>query len=299
MRVSNSPLVTYTNLSRNHSGRRTEPITKIAIHHMYAVWSGKRCADYFATTKRQASSNYCIGVNGDIAMSVEEKNRAWTTSSNWCDQRAVTIEVANSSLSGDTPVSAASMKSLIALVADICKRNGIKKCTYTGDKSGVLQMHKWYASTSCPGKYLGSRFSYIAEEVNKLLAPKPTTTKPKAPTQPKTTSFKPYTVAVSTPVLNVRAGAGMGYKVNRTVKADEVYTIVEEKDGWGKLKSGAGWISLAYTKKTTVKTTAKKVDIDKLAREVIAGKYGNGEQRKKTLGSHYSQVQKRVNELLK
>lgn len=41
------------------------------------------------------------------------------------------------------------------------------------------------------------------------------------------------------------------------------------------------------------------VDIDKLAREVIAGKFGNGEARKKALGSNYSAVQKRVNELLK
>ena len=30
---------------------------------------------------------------------------------------------------------------------------------------------------------------------------------------------------------------------------NEVYTIVEEKDGWGKLKSGTGWIKLSYAKK--------------------------------------------------
>lgn len=40
------------------------------------------------------------------------------------------------------------------------------------------------------------------------------------------------------------------------------------------------------------------VDIDALARAVIRGDYGNGETRKKKLGSLYSQVQKRVNELL-
>ena len=33
------------------------------------------------------------------------------------------------------------------------------------------------------------------------------------------------------------------------VRRNEVYTIVGEKNGWGKLKSGAGWISLQYTKK--------------------------------------------------
>jgi N-acetylmuramoyl-L-alanine amidase len=44
-------------------------------------------------------------------------------------------------------------------------------------------------------------------------------------------------------------GAGTGYKIATTVKKNEVYTIVDEYKGWGKLKSGAGWISLAYTKK--------------------------------------------------
>lgn len=40
-------------------------------------------------------------------------------------------------------------------------------------------------------------------------------------------------------------------------------------------------------------------DIDKLAREVLKGKYGNGEQRKKLLGTNYAAVQHRVNILLR
>jgi N-acetylmuramoyl-L-alanine amidase len=71
----------------------------------------------------------------------------------------------------------------------------------------------------------------------------------KKATTTKTTTSKEYKVKIDTAALNVRAGAGTKYKVNTTVKKNEVYTIVEEKNGWGKLKSGAGWISLAYTKK--------------------------------------------------
>lgn len=63
-----------------------------------------------------------------------------------------------------------------------------------------------------------------------------------------------YLVKITANVLNVRAGAGTNYKINTTVKKDEVYTIVEENNGWGKLKSGAGWISLAYTTKNTTTT---------------------------------------------
>lgn len=69
-------------------------------------------------------------------MYVEEKNRAWTTGSPVCDNVAVTIEVANINAKGE--ITAKAMNTLIKLCADICKRNGIKKCTYTGDKSGTL-----------------------------------------------------------------------------------------------------------------------------------------------------------------
>ena len=64
-----------------------------------------------------------------------------------------------------------------------------------------------------------------------------------------------YTVKVVCDVLNVRSGAGTDNKINTQVKKNEVYTIVEEKNDWGKLKSGAGWICLSYTEKTGTKTT--------------------------------------------
>ena len=62
-------------------------------------------------------------------------------------------------------------------------------------------------------------------------------------------AFKSYIVRITADVLNVRAGAGTGYQIKTQVKKNELYTIVDEKDGWGKLKSGAGWIHLGYTKK--------------------------------------------------
>lgn len=56
-------------------------------------------------------------------------------------------------------------------------------------------------------------------------------------------------VKITAGTLNVRNGAGTKYKVNTQVKSGDVYTIVEEKNGWGKLKSGADWICLDYTNK--------------------------------------------------
>lgn len=62
-------------------------------------------------------------------------------------------------------------------------------------------------------------------------------------------AFEPYKVKVSANTLNYRSGPGAQYKVNGKIKKNQVYTIIEENNGWGKLKSGAGWISLDYVKK--------------------------------------------------
>ncbi|MCF0105400.1 MAG: SH3 domain-containing protein, partial [Holdemanella sp.] len=59
----------------------------------------------------------------------------------------------------------------------------------------------------------------------------------------------PYLVRIVADGLYVRSGAGTSFPHTTIVHKGEVYTIVEEVDGWGKLKSGAGWISLKYTEK--------------------------------------------------
>lgn len=56
-----------------------------------------------------------------------------------------------------------------------------------------------------------------------------------------------YMVRIAAAQLNVRSGPGVSYTVTCTVRAKEVYTIVDTRGVWGKLKSGAGWINLNYT----------------------------------------------------
>lgn len=63
-----------------------------------------------------------------------------------------------------------------------------------------------------------------------------------------------YLVKVTTDVLNIRKGPGTNYGTNGAIRDKGTYTIVAESDGpgaskWGKLKSGAGWISLDYAAK--------------------------------------------------
>lgn len=62
-------------------------------------------------------------------------------------------------------------------------------------------------------------------------------------------SFKSYRVKVTASALNIRNGAGTNYSITGVIRDKGVYTIINEKSGWGQLKSGAGWISLGYCKK--------------------------------------------------
>ena len=63
------------------------------------------------------------------------------------------------------------------------------------------------------------------------------------------TYFNSYIVQITASALNIRKGPGTNYAKVGCIRDKGKYTIVEEKNGWGKLKSGAGWISLEYTKK--------------------------------------------------
>lgn len=167
--MSNSSLVSYTKLSPNYNPR-TEKISKITIHHMAVVnGSLSGVGNHFAKPSTKASSNYAIDSQGKVAMYVEEHNRAWTSSSAYNDQRAITIEVANSTADPEWRVSDKAFETLIELCVDICRRNDIKELVYTGDKYGSLTRHNMFAATSCPGPYLQSKFPEIVERVNAQL----------------------------------------------------------------------------------------------------------------------------------
>ena len=135
--MSNSPLVVYTKLSPNHSGKRTKKIDTITIHCMAGNCSVETCGNLFASSARQASSNYGIGSDGRIALYVDEGNRSWCTSSASNDNRAVTIEVANCADGEPWPITEEAYRSLINLLVDICKRNHIPELRWKGDQNLV------------------------------------------------------------------------------------------------------------------------------------------------------------------
>lgn len=167
--MSNSSLVDYTQLSPNYSQMNNKVNKKITIHHMAGNLSVEACGNVFANKSRQASSNYGVGTDGRIGLYVDESNRSWCSSSKENDSQAITIEVANDGGAPEWHVSDKALAATIKLCVDICKRNGIERLNYTGNKNGNLTEHNYFAATACPGPYLKSKLSYIAEEVNKQL----------------------------------------------------------------------------------------------------------------------------------
>lgn len=272
--MSNSNLVNYVKLSPNHSGLRKSKIDTITIHHMAGNLSVETCGEVFYPKSRQASSNYGVDSKGRVGMYVEEKNRSWCSSSPSNDHRAITIEVANDEFGGNWHVSDKALEKTIELCVDICKRNGIKKLNYTGDTRGNLTKHEWFANTNCPGPYLGSKFPYIASEVNKRLGIKETSKQ--------NYSSSLYRVRKSWQDVKSQKGA---FRI-----LDNAKNCADKNEGYFVFDDRGNKV---YPK-------AYK-SIDSIAREVIRGEWGNGEDRKRRLtkaGYDYYKVQKRVNEIL-
>jgi hypothetical protein len=108
--------------------------------------------------------------------------------------------------------------------------------------------------------------------------------------------------------LNIRKGPSTDYDIVGVIKDHGTYTIVEVQNGhWGKLKSGAGWISIHKnycTRKGDIVSTPQvtKKSNEEIAKEVIKGLWGNGQARKdklKAAGYDYATIQSIVNKLLR
>ena len=190
MSFSNSPLVSCTRLSPNHSGQRTHSIDRITPHCVVGQVTAESLGEIFASTSRQASCNYGIGRDGRVVLVVEEKNRSWCSSNAENDQRAVTIEVASDS-TAPYAFREEAYASLITLCTDICRRNGKKKLLWLGDRETtlayvpaademILTVHRWFAQKSCPGDWMYARMGELAARVTAALGGNTPASTPKA-----------------------------------------------------------------------------------------------------------------------
>lgn len=278
--MSNSPLVQFTRISPNKTVPRNHKIDTITIHCVVGQLTVGSIGNIFASPAAQSSSNYGIGTDGKVGMYVEEKDRAWTSSSRSNDNRAVTIECA-SDRTHPYAVNAKVYATLIKLCADICKRNGIPELKWKWSKSLIGQVnqqnmtvHRWFSNTACPGDYLYNRMGEIAKAVNRQL--KGTSD---ISSKPDKGAEKLYKIQVG--AYRELSNANKMLKAVRAA-GFEAFLVGElvEKD------------SIDVPSKTT----------DEIAQEVISGKWGNGDARVKALteaGYDYKAVRDRVNAILK
>lgn len=265
-KMSNSSLVNCTVKSPNHSGARTHKIDRISPHCVVGQLTAENIGGCFTSSSRQASCNYGIGKDGRVVLVVDEANRSWCTSSNANDQRAVTIECA-SDTTAPYAFNNTVYNKLIDLCADICKRNGKTKLLWFADKNTalnynpksnemVLTVHRWFANKSCPGDWLMNRMQDLANKVNaKLGSGTVSTPTPSAPTTATNKNYPavPFTINVIVSDLNIRKTPNGVVTGKYTGKG--TFTISEVQNGWGKLKSGAGWIYLENASYVTIGKT--------------------------------------------
>jgi hypothetical protein len=270
----------------------------------------------FTSTDRQASCNYGIGTDGKIALCVDEGNRSWCSSSNANDQRAVTIECA-SDKSEPYAMNDAVYAALVNLCTDICKRNGKNKLIWISDKETALEytpadgemlitVHRWFANKSCPGNWLFAKLGELAETVTKNLSGNTSSNVSTG------TLYRVQTGAYSkkenadAQLEKVKAAGFDTYMV----KAGGLYKIQvgayskkANADAMAAKLKAAGFDTYITTEKgEAVSTSTATKSIEEIAKEVIAGKWGNGDARKTALekaGYDYSEVQAKVNALLK
>jgi hypothetical protein len=315
---TNSSLIDCTVKSPNHSGKRTHTIDRITPHCVVGQLSAANIGGCFTSSDRQASCNYGIGSDGKVCLVVDEANRSWCSSSNANDQRAVTIECASDKTDPYAMTDTVYNK-LVELCTDICKRNGKTTLLWFGDKDKtlayepketemVITVHRWFANKSCPGDWLYNRLGNLASEVTAALGG---------------ASAKDDDTSESGTLYRVQAGAYSKKENADTqlakIKAAGFDAFMVQADGLYKIQVGAysvkanaesmlakmkaaGFDAFITTKAGTAVQTTTTKSVTEVAKEVIEGKWGNGEDRKKKLkaaGYDYDAVQKKVNELLK
>lgn len=310
-------------------GRGGKPISFIGIHYNYGDLTVEGCYSVWQT--REASAHYQVESSGRIGQLVWDSNTAWALGNFDKNQRSINIEHANKP---DGSFTEACLENGAHLVAALCKYYKLGRPQW-----GVNVIpHKQISPTSCPGELYGRyKDDYIKRAQKWYDAMTGTSPAPSTPSTPSTSTGSSSTTSSSaektgtgfggtyrcnTAVLNVRSAPSTSssvmaqYKSGQTVNLDDWYKIAEGYV-WGRYTgASSGQKRYVAVGKATGKpesndylvkvsggssSTTSAKSIDEIAREVIAGKWGNGNVRKQKLtaaGYDYSAVQKRVNQLL-
>ncbi len=228
--------VNLANKENYGRSRNLSSIKYIVVH--YTANDGdtdENNGKYFKNNVVKSSAHYFVD-DDSITQSVPDDHIAYhcgTTGkykhASCRNSNSLSVELCDDVKNGVIYPSAATIANAVELVKLLMKR-------YKVPAANVIR-HYDVTGKACPAYWCGTATKdkkWKTEFWDKLGASAPSTS---------------YMVKVTASLLNVRKGPGTGYGISTTIRKGEVYTIVEENNGWGKLKSGAGWIRLSYTTK--------------------------------------------------
>lgn len=239
-----SNLVTRVDPNIMYSSSDRLPIDHIIIHHNAGTNDANARATWYVANGHQTSAHYQV-TDKDIWGCVGEQAVAWHSGNYNMNQRSIGIEHLNNTGAPNWTIAEETYKNSARLIADIATRYNIPI-----DRQHIIP-HRDVVATACPGGIDVDRLIRMAKEYvsGGTISKKETVQKPAISKTETTSSFK---VRVSVTDLNIRKEPSVKSKSKGYIKPG-VYTITETKvaDGydWGKLKSGAGWIALKYTKR--------------------------------------------------
>lgn len=154
----------------NYTAGRSDSIHGIVVHHA-ASTSFDSIGQVFSQPGRQGSAHYGI-CEDKVDQYVREEFTAWHCGDWLGNSCTIGIEVTNNVGAPYWTISEGSFNTLAKLCADIAKRHGLGKLKFEPD--GVyptLSAHRDWSPTYCPGDYLYSRMSELAEKANKINYP--------------------------------------------------------------------------------------------------------------------------------
>lgn len=276
-------------LNKHFTPGRAGTINKIVLHHNAGNLTIRGCYNVWQT--REASAHYQVQSDGRIGQLVWDKDTAWHAGDFNANATSIGIEHADCQ-TRPWMISAACLENGAHLVAALCKYYKLGRPTWMKN----VFPHSHFSATECPASIAGSQnaaYMKRAQEWYDAMTKGSSAPKPSKPSKP---APKP---------------------AKKPAKKKDINTIAQEviKGAWGngddrrRRLEAAGYNYAAVQNAVNAKLGAKPntptrrpgPSLDDVARAVIRGDYGNGEERRRRLtaaGYNYNAVQARVNQLL-
>ena len=218
-------------------------VKKIAVHY---VGNPKSTAianrNYFDNLSknggRYVSSHFIVGLDGEVIQCIPTDEIAYCT--NQANSYSVSIETCHPDSTGK--FNPATEKSLVELTVYLLRKFGLTE-------ADVIR-HYDVTGKQCPLYYVTNPTAWksFLSRIKKLLESGSDTENAEVKDDTENTADTQFRVRVIDPQLNIRKYPSLTAPINGVICDKGVYTIVGTEYGgnilWGRLKSGAGWISL-------------------------------------------------------